>query len=631
MNYNQGFPLVELATAYQSLRDSGFDFSTAIGELIDNSVQANAQRIDVIPRIVQKEIDGEPGVIPVITQIAVVDDGDGMDERTLNGCLQLGFSTRYNDRKGLGRFGVGATSASISQCKRTTFCSRPKGTSDFLATYIDLDEIADHTQTVIPKPSPIHLPRDLKDISFDDSNTIVVWSQCDRLQHDANGRPTQANILLSDLQKWVSRAYRYITWNGVKIFINGETVLAHDPLYLNASQTRFPDDPLATEVYSESFEWEVPREPEKTSSISVKLSLLPEVWRQEQGAGGSELARERRIPDNQGISILRNRREIEYGNLYPMVPSQAHIDRWWGLEINFEPVLDECWKVRNIKRGVTPIEELRNRLKKLLTPKIHKLRKEIQSYWKTRISTTVVHRIREIASMLMQNSNIVTVPKVKAYLEETAISTDDMSLVIEELAFEQAWDWRSNGTHREYTHSHPELTESEREICFEHIRSAIENSDIDTQFKDVALYDLEQARVCYKSKAFKACIVMFGAVIEGLMLGTIRNDNTTLTNIIKDPHGAPNIFKPLKLNQLSKPEELADRISEKMKFEDYKNMISVFKPEIEKPKIEEIQGFRNAIHPWKSIKEPYIFRDPSQIRALNYLSSLSLLANEILT
>ena len=630
MNNNQGFPLVELATAYRSLRDSGFDFSTAIGELIDNSVQANAHRIDIIPRIEQKETDGKPGVIPVITQIAVVDNGDGMDEKTLNGCLQLGFSTRYNDRKGLGRFGVGATSASISQCKRTIFCSRPKGTGDFLATYIDLDEIADKTQTVIPKPSPIHLPKDLKNISFDNSSTIVVWSQCDRLQHDANGRPTQADELLTELQNWVSRAYRYIIWKGVEIFINDEKVLAHDPLYLNASQTRFPDDLLATGRFSTSIEWEVPSVPEKTSSISVKLTLLPEEWRREQGAGGSQLAHERRIPDNQGISILRNHREIAYGNLYPMVPSQAHIDRWWGCEINFEPELDECWKVRSIKRGVTPIEELRNRLKNLLTPKIHKLRKEIQSYWKTGISANVVQAVRKIALLLMQNSNSVTVPEVKSYLEETEISTEDVSLVMEELAFEQAWDWRSDGTHREYTHSQPELTESEREICFENIRNAIENSDIDRQFKDVALYDLEQARVCYKSKAFKACIVMFGAVIEGLMLGTIRNDNTTLTNIIKDPHGAPNIFRPLQLNQLSKPEELADRISEKLKFEDYKNVIAVFKPEIEKPKIEEIQGFRNAIHPWKSIKEPHIFSDPSQIRALNYLSSLSLLAEKIL-
>ena len=121
-----GLPLLELGTAYQSLRESGFDFSTAIGELIDNSVQAHAKRIDIIPKIVEKKTKGKKELVSVINQVFVIDDGDGMDAENLNRCPQLGFSTRYNDREGLGRFGVGATYASISQCKRTIFCSRQR-------------------------------------------------------------------------------------------------------------------------------------------------------------------------------------------------------------------------------------------------------------------------------------------------------------------------------------------------------------------------------------------------------------------------------------------------------------------------------------------------------------------------
>ena len=161
-------------------------------------------------------------------------------------------------------------------------------------------------------------------------------------------------------------------------------------------------------------------------------------------------------------------------------------------------------------------------------------------------------------------------------------------------------------------------------------QDAIENSNINQEFKDVALYDLEQARVSYESRAFKACIVMFGAVIEGLMLGIIRNDNTSLTNMIKDPQGAPNVLKKLGLGQFSKPEELANEITERLTFEDYKNIILHLKPEIEKLQIEGIQNFRNTIHPWKSIKEPNIFSDPSQARAMHYLTALSLLAEKIL-
>ena len=385
MEKQEGLPLLELGTAYQSLRESDFDFPTAIGELIDNSVQAKAKRIDIIPKI-----DGS-----VITQISVVDDGDGMDEETLNGCPQLGFSTRYNDREGLGRFGVGATYASISQCKRTIFCSRSKGIGDFLATYIDLDEIANNTQTDIPKPSKAYLPNDLSEISFNNSSTIVIWEQCDRLRSDPNGNPIQANELLHGLEDWVSRAYRHIIWRGVEIYISANKVFAYDPLYLKNNQPEFLGDPCATVKLSESFDWSIPDASGNTSRISVKLTLLPEEWRQRQGDGGRPPARKRGIPENQGISILRHRREVAFGNFYPMVPRQEDIDRWWGCEINFEPELDECWEVKNVKRGARPTKELRDKLKDLLAPEIRELRKEIRNYWKHRIPNNIFQHIRQ--------------------------------------------------------------------------------------------------------------------------------------------------------------------------------------------------------------------------------------------
>ena len=627
----EGLPLLELGTAYQSLRESGFDFSTAIGELIDNSIQANAKRIEIIPKIEEKKLEGVEGSVSVITQVSVVDDGDGMDEETLNGCPQLGFSTRYNDREGLGRFGVGATYASISQCKRTIFCSRPKGKGDFIATYIDLDEIAGNTQTDIPKPSKSYLPDNLKDISSDDSSTIVVWDECDRLQSDANGKPIQADEHLKELKNWVARAYRYVIWAGVEIYIKEEKVVAYDPLYLNTEQTEFPNDPCAIEKLSESFEWLVPNSPGKTSLISVKLTLLPEEWRTKQGDGGRPPAKERRIPENQGISILRHHREVAFGNFHPMVPSQEDIDRWWGCEINFEPELDECWEVRNIKRGARPIKELRDKLKELLTHKIHALRKEVQNYWKTGIPANIVQHVNQTASSLLEKNNSVTVSEVESHLQGTKISTDDVSQIVEEFAIEKEWDWTTDGTHRRYKPSPKALSklESEREMCFERIRCAIENSDINQQFKAVALYDLEQAKIAYESRAFKACIVMFGAVIEGLMLGVIRED-TTLSPMITTPKDAPKVVQKLGLDPSLKPEKLAETISKKLGFEDYKNIIVHLKPEIEELQIEGIQSFRNAIHPWKSIKEPHIFSDPSQIRAMHYLSALSILAEKIL-
>ena len=631
MKEQKGLPLLELGTAYQSLRESGFDFSTAIGELIDNSVQAKAKRIDIIPKIVEKRPEGSSKPVSVIIQVSVVDDGHGMDAETLNGCPQLGFSTRYNDREGLGRFGVGATYASISQCKRTIFCSRPKGTGNFLATYIDLDEIAENTQADIPKPSKSYLPRALKDISFDNSSTIVVWEKCDRLESDANGKPNQANELLDELTNWISRAYRYIIWGGVDIYINDQKVAAYDPLYLNTDKTEFPDDSCAKLIHSEPFSWDVPNSPGKTSSVSVKLTLLPEAWRTKQGDGGREPAVKRRIPENQGISILRHHREVAFGNFYPMVQGQRPIDRWWGCEINFEPELDECWEVKNVKRGARPTDELRHKLRELLNLPIIQMRKEIQDYWRIGVSTDIVKHVYQTASSLMKDNDSASAQEIKSRLSGIEISIEDVSRILEDLAVENRWDWTTDGTHRSYSAPSPQQLsklDSERKECFESIKCAIENSTIDRQFKDVALYDLEQAKASYETRAFKASIIMFGAIVEGLMLGVIRTD-TVLEPMILNPKNAPRDIKRLGLSNLSKSKDLADKISEELKFEDFKKIIVHIKPNIEL-EIQRIQNLRNTIHPWESIKKPKIHRDPGPKIAINCLSSLSLLAEKIL-
>ena len=631
MDEQKGLPFIKPGTAYQSFRESGFDFATAIGELIDNSIDAEAKRIEIIPKIAVKKLEGRSKPVSVITQIAVVDDGNGMDADKLNSCPQLGFSTHYN-RKGLGRFGVGATYASISQCKRTVFYSRPNGTGNYKSTYIDLDEIENKTQIYIPIPNEVHLPKDLEEVTSDNSSTIVVWQECDRLQCDANGRPIESSELLGELKEWVSRAYRYKIWDGVEIYINNEKILAHDPLYLNTSQTNFPNDPFSTEIPIKSIKWDVPNSPGTTSTITVKLTLLPGEWRKNKGDGGREHAVKRRIPENEDISILRDQREIAFRNLYPTVPSQLDIDRWWGCEINFEPDLDECWEVKNIKRGANPIKELRNELKKLLTPEILALRKDIQNYWKTGVPVNKSKVVQDLASSIMKESNSVSPLEVKNDLIDTEISIDDVSQVLEEYAVEKKWDWTTDGVHRTYTplssQQFSEL-ESERKTCFESIRSAIENSNIDQKFKDVALYDLNQAKISYENRAFKASIVMFGAIAEGLMLGVIRT-NTVLKPMMDDPQTAPKIIRYLLKRPFSQPVDLANKISEKLNFEDYKNIISELKPEIEKLEIQRIQKLRNTIHPWKSITEPKSFRDPGPTIAINCLSSLSLLADNIL-
>ncbi|MBN3890405.1 MAG: ATP-binding protein [Nostoc sp. JL31] len=382
MPTTSGKPLLELATAYNSLRDSGFDFSTAVGEPIDNAIQAQATKIEIITKTVEKDNPNSKKKLPVIQQVAIIDNGYGMNADVLHSCLQLGYSTRYNDREGIGRFGVGATLAAISQCKKITVFSRDKSTGNFLSTYIDIDEIAKKDQLEIPYPVITKLPLKINPLINQDSGTIIVWDKCDRLETDPNGKPISSKLLLDELEEWVSRAYKYFLWDRREIYLNGKPIIAHDPLYLNPKGTRFSEDEPAKVEFSHKLEWQIPSNPNKTSEIQITLTLLPESLRSKRGAGGEPPATERRIDKNEGISLLRHKREVAFGNFYPMLPSVIEIDRWWGCEINFEPDLDECWEIRNVKRGARPIAELREAIKKLLSKKVLDLRKEIQEYWK---------------------------------------------------------------------------------------------------------------------------------------------------------------------------------------------------------------------------------------------------------
>jgi glutamine synthetase len=105
--------------------------------------------------------------------------------------------------------------------------------------------------------------------------------------------------------------------------------------------------------------------------------------------------------------------------------------------------------------------------------------------------------------------------------------------------------------------------------------------------------------MAYEAKAYKACIVMLGAVLEGIMLGTIRRADV-LEKVRADP--------PVSIRKLGTQDpSLAEKVADALGFEDYKQIIDhLFGDKIERLKVDSIQDFRNSIHPWKAVKEPLI-------------------------
>jgi hypothetical protein len=216
-----------------------------------------------------------------------------------------------------------------------------------------------------------------------ETGTLVVWSKYDRW----TGSSSELDELIEEFRVYCGRTYRKFIYGNRKltITVDGKQACAIDPLYHFTEFTKFPDDPKA-ELYKE-IELNWPRDDGTGDDVvTIRLSLLPEELRRERGKGASEAARSRYIDRNEGISILRNDREVFYGEppYWATGKERWHleeIDRWWGCEISFPASLDRAFEVKNIKRGARATPKLRELLKKHITPTRNSVLELIRQTW----------------------------------------------------------------------------------------------------------------------------------------------------------------------------------------------------------------------------------------------------------
>src|SRR4051794_23555160 len=106
------------AALIESLRGLGYSPETAIADLIDNSIAAEASTIE----LAIEWNDGHP-------EVALFDNGNGMKRAMLAEALRLGGTGPSTTRAAsdLGRFGLGLKTASLSQCRQLTIISKTAG------------------------------------------------------------------------------------------------------------------------------------------------------------------------------------------------------------------------------------------------------------------------------------------------------------------------------------------------------------------------------------------------------------------------------------------------------------------------------------------------------------------------
>lgn len=392
---NEKSKIVNASMFIDALKNSGYKSTdNAIAEIVDNSIDADADDIFIIGE--QKiAANGERRIV----SFAFLDNGKGMDYATLKGCLTIGYTTNQ-ERKGMGRFGVGLPQASIFVCDRVEVYSWQNGIKNCKRVHLDSDEVKERNLNEIAEPISINFPEKYekylrwnatdKTFDFTTHGTLVVWTKCTTVDYK------KWNTCVNHMNADLGRKYRYfLADNNKRIhmleLISGsdEIMLPNDPLYLmTPSQECVPNDVQtfidgnyearkyniasgyteslfeifnpnsdSEDAVSLSIEYEE-NDQIKSGQVKIKYSVIKEKYysktslKTETKPGSLNFGKSCRLNENIGISIVRNGREIDFGpfgffDLYN-VPEY----RWWGIEISFESDMDSAFGISNNKQSV---------------------------------------------------------------------------------------------------------------------------------------------------------------------------------------------------------------------------------------------------------------------------------------
>lgn len=380
-----------IKTMGDALRNTGYkNIECAMSEIIDNSVQADAKNIIVI---ISEELNIKTGH-KNISEIAFLDDGNGMTYEEIEGCLGIGYSTR-TDRKGMGRFGVGLPQASLYACPAVDVYSWQDGYNNCKKVFLDIDKIKSEEQTEIEDPISAKIPKkyekylkykvvvDNKEYDFTQHGTFVLWKNCDRVI------PKTVNFVFKKLDFSLGQKFRYFIKEGGTSNIRlihhenpdfTHEIMPNDPLMLmednyvlgnpsdpgnispgkNINCTVPVFEPYANDEYPDGIvpfmvKYEDPNTGEiKKSEVKIKFSKVKNLFYDQtaipNNPGRTELGKH--VKRLEGISIVRANREIDFGqfDFYENINQPEH--RWWGCEIRFNPELDEAFGVANNKQHV---------------------------------------------------------------------------------------------------------------------------------------------------------------------------------------------------------------------------------------------------------------------------------------
>lgn len=319
------------------LRAMGYSFSTAVADIIDNSITAEATEVNVYSNSVIEN-----------PYFCVIDNGYGMTCLELDNAMLLG-SDRTNRKEGrleLGRFGLGLKSASLSQCREFTVASKKNGVINAMS--FDCDIIESENKMLLKQLSEeeINCLPEIDHLKAYVSGTIVIWRKFDKIENLAKSFEESFRSAVAASKKHVELVFHRF-YDRINIFYNDRRIEQRDP-FLKKS--------LGRTLIGRTSNINV-----ENASIVVIPYTLP---------FSNTLTKEEKVllghidslSEEQGFYLYRNERLISWGSWMHM-GARSEFNKLARIQVDIPSSLDNVWML-DVKKSTAKIpDKIKDRIR----------------------------------------------------------------------------------------------------------------------------------------------------------------------------------------------------------------------------------------------------------------------------
>ena len=329
----------------ESLRAFGYELPTAIADLVDNAIAAQAKTVWI-----DFHWAGAASVI------VVTDDGKGMDSDELVSAMRLGSRNPLDEREltDLGRFGLGLKTASFSQCRCLSVRTR-KLDNDLVTRCWDLDHIARTDDWQLLRGTNEAAETNMHRLVALSHGTSVVWQHLDRVTgHTVIDDEAHHQAFLGQAEKvrqHLGMVFHELMAGAspVEIVLNDHPIKPWDPFLLNEP---------ATQILA------VTRLSLRNSIVEVQPFVLPHQSKISRATLDAAAGPHGWVT-HEGFYVYRSKRLLVAGDWLGFGWAKEEHYKLARIRIDVPNSLDHDWKIDVTKSRAVPPPQLREELRRL--------------------------------------------------------------------------------------------------------------------------------------------------------------------------------------------------------------------------------------------------------------------------